>query len=85
MLAFWIFHTVVTAASSKFLPDFFLIAGPQDPCFIHYALRGARRIKHVKADACWTGNANPFLVLFAFSETSAQRKINGVVPELCQH
>lgn len=73
----WLFHALLTAASSKFLPDFFLITGPLDPCFIHYALRGARRIKRIKADARRTGTAHPFLLLLAFAGMSAHIKSMG--------
>lgn len=62
----WLFHALLTAASSKFLPDFFLITGPLDPCFIHYALRGARRIKRIKADAL--GLRIPFSFYLPFQE-----------------
>lgn len=80
-----IFHTILTAASSKFHPHFFPIPCPQDLHFIHYAPFGAHWIKHIKASARQTGNVNPFLVPFAFFRDVSLHKINGVTPELCQH
>lgn len=70
--------TILTAASSKFLLDYWS-AGPVFHSLC--TMLGAHWIKHVKPNARWTGNVTSF-VLICFFRNVSLHKINGFIPQL---